>query len=324
MKRVGIFLSLVLVFVLSGCMKGTKEAKAKSEFINQIEESSSYELKADLDVIKNTSTVSFDMEVLYQAPALFKVTYTNSANNSRQVLLKNTDGVYVLSPELNKEFKFESTWPLNSSHIYILNKIATDLNDDDTSTISSDDNHYVIKSSISHKIRKDLVSQTIYLSKKDYSLSKITFDTAEKSVMTLVVNELNFNVNLKSDAFNVNAIMDSETSLIGEGDLTIINEVLFKDIFEGVSLTASSKTDDYTILTYSGAKMYNIIYQDVYVTDVSTSTRIYDDFVMLDEGLGFVSSNSLTFYKGNKEFKIISSSLELSEMIQLANSLEVK
>lgn len=324
MKRVGICLTIFLTFLLSGCTKGTKEEKAKDVFLNQIEEATSYSMNADLEVIKNDSTVNFKMEVLYEAPALFKVTYINNANNSRQVLLKNTDGVYVLSPELNKEFKFESNWPLNSSHIYILNKIASDLKEDEASTTSSDENHYLIKSAITHKIRKDLVTQTIYLDKKDYSLKAITFDNEEKAVMTLTVSELNFNVKHANDAFNVNSIMDSETSIMGEGSLDIVTDVTVKDLFEDVSLTSESKTDDYTILTYTGAKSYYIIYQDIYVTDVSTSSRIYNDFIFLPNGsIGFLASNSLTFYVGNQEFKIITSSLTVEEMVTLVDSIEV-
>lgn len=322
MKRVGVFLMLCLTLILSSCSAGTKESKALGVFTSKIEDAKSYELKAKLEVVKLESTVSFNMEVIYEAPSNFKVTYVNEANNSRQVLLKNSDGVFVLSPELNKEFKFESTWPLNSSHIYILNKIVSDLKEAEDVTTKTENDFYIIKSSIKHKIRKDLVSQSIYLNTKDYSLDKITFDGADKALMTLVVNELNFDLSLKSDTFNVDAIMDSETSLIGEGSLDVITEVSFAPIFEGVSLKASSVMDEYTILSYDGTKKYSIIYQDVHVGSVSAITRIYDDFIMLDSGLGFVASNSLTFYFGDKEFRIISDNLTLEEMVSLANSLE--
>ena len=46
---------------------------------------------------------------------IIKIIFTNE-----QIVVKNTSGVYVLTPSLNKEFRFDSDWPLNSSHAYIL------------------------------------------------------------------------------------------------------------------------------------------------------------------------------------------------------------
>lgn len=322
MKRIGIVLIMMLTFGLAACKGGTNEADAIKEFTNSITTASSYELKGEMEVKKASSAVTFTMEVSYKAPALYKVIYINKANNSRQVLLKNSEGVYVLSPELNKEFKFESNWPLNSSHIYILNRVAEDLLADKDATVKTEGDYYVINSKITHKIRTDLETQSIYLSKEDYSLSKITYNSTDDTPMTLNVSKIDYGISFKSNAFDVNAIMESEASIVGEGSLVPIESVYFANIFEDVALQTSTTSEEYTILSYTGAKNYYIIYQDVNVVDVSTVTRIYDDFVLLDNSIGLVASNSLTFYVGDKEFKIISSSLTLEEKIQIANSLE--
>lgn len=324
MKKIGIILLMLLTFGMASCKDNTKESKAIEEFVNQVEKATSYELDGKMDVTKNDSTVSFSMNVCYSGPSCYKVTYVNNANNSRQILLKNADGVYVLSPELNKEFKFESTWPLNSSHIYILNKVVADLKDDAEKTVKTEGDYYVITSKISHKVRTDLVSQSIYLSTSDYSLCYITYNTETSSPMKFSVDSLKYNVTFKSNAFNVDAIMESESALIGEGSTEKVSEILFGDVFEGVVLSASNTGEDYTVLSYSGEKNYTIIYQTVIESSVSTVERIFDDFVMLDETIGYISSNSLTFYRGDKEFKIISSELTLQEMVEIANSLVIQ
>ena len=48
---------------------------------------------------------------------------------------------------------------------------------------------------------------------------------------------------------------------------------------------------------------------------------MYDEFVMLDGAMAFTSTASLTFYKNNYEFKIISSALSLEEMVEVANNI---
>lgn len=323
MKKLGITLIVLLSFCLVGCGSKTKESKAIEEFSSSVTNATSYELVGDMTVKKDTTTISFSMDVCYKAPAYYKVTYVNNSNNERQVLLKNDDGVYVLSPELNKEFKFESKWPLNSSHIYILNKVVNDICDDTASTVKTEGDFYVITSKISHKIRNDLVSQSVYLNTKDYSLDHITYDTATDTIMTFTVTSLEFGKTFESNTFNVDAIMESESSLIGEGGSNKASEIIFGDVFDDVVLTSSSTSSDYTILKYSGQKNYTIIYQSYEAQTVSTAERIYDDFVEMDKCLGFVSKNSLTFYLTGKEFKILSAELTVSEMIDVANSLVI-
>ena len=58
----------------------------------------------------------------------FKVSLINNSTNHEQVILRNDDGVFVLTPSLNKSFKFQSDWPYNNSQIYLLGSIIDDLN----------------------------------------------------------------------------------------------------------------------------------------------------------------------------------------------------
>lgn len=51
----------------------------------------------------------------------------NKANEHKQIILRNNDGLYVITPSLNKSFKFESTWPDNSSQSYILSSLIKDI-----------------------------------------------------------------------------------------------------------------------------------------------------------------------------------------------------
>ena len=46
------------------------------------------------------------------------------------VLHDDDDGVYVLTPSLNKSFKFQSDWPYENSQIYLLNALIKDIEKD--------------------------------------------------------------------------------------------------------------------------------------------------------------------------------------------------
>ncbi len=51
------------------------------------------------------------------------------------MILKNDDGVYVLTPALNKSFKFQSEWPENSSQAYLFESLVKDITEDKSATL---------------------------------------------------------------------------------------------------------------------------------------------------------------------------------------------
>ena len=229
-KNVLLFL-LFFVASLASCNKQTKTEDAYSDFVNSVTEAKSYVLEAEMEVKKDEGSNLFNVEVTYKSPSYYRVNYQNQSSNSRQILLKNNEGVYVLSPELNKEFKFDSTWPLNSSHIYILNKVVDDLSNDEGRTVECNDEYYVFTSTINHKVKHDLVKQSVYVNKSSKKLEKICYQSADADVMVLTVKSLEFDKTLPSDTFNIDAIMKSETSAMGEGSSIIVSSISFDNIF---------------------------------------------------------------------------------------------
>ena len=91
---------------------------------NKLEKITKYSLDAQMQVVKQEGNIVFDVKVDYLQPNYYKVRLQNKANNNVQVILKNNDGVFVITPALNKQFQFNSDWPLNSSHAYLYQSIV--------------------------------------------------------------------------------------------------------------------------------------------------------------------------------------------------------
>ena len=318
MKKIFLF-AVVLLFAMTSCKKDNMK-DVYTDFVDSVNNCESYELQGEMEIKRNNESDKFQMDVIYKAPNLFKVTYQNLESNSRQVLLKNSDGVYVLCPELNKEFKFESSWPLNSSHIYIINKVIEDLNTDTEREISQTDENYIFKSKINHHIKKDLNNQKVYLDKKTNELSKISYNNGDAEQIILSVNKFKLNQTCTSNEFSLDQIMKQETALIGEGETKKCSQISCDNPFNLEVVT--NKDDKITIVSFKGEKNYTIVYQEL--SDfLLTTSRVYDEFVLLEDSLGFTSTSSLTFYKNNYEFKIVSSTLTLEEMVEVANSIQI-
>lgn len=257
MKKIFLF-AVVLLFALTSCKKDNMK-DVYTDFVDSVNNCESYELQGEMEIKRNNESDKFQMDVIYKAPNLFKVTYQNLESNSRQVLLKNSDGVYVLCPELNKEFKFESSWPLNSSHIYIINKVIEDLNTDTEREISQTDENYIFKSKINHHIKKDLNNQKVYLDKKTNELSKISYNNGDAEQIILSVNKFKLNQTCTSNEFSLDQIMKQETALIGEGETKKCSQISCDNPFDLEVVT--NKDDKITIVSFKGEKNYTIVYQ---------------------------------------------------------------
>ena len=63
----------------------------------------------------------------------YRVNLINQINNHEQVILKSGEDVYVVTPSLNKSFKFQSEWPDNGSQGYLIDSLVKDIKNDSES-----------------------------------------------------------------------------------------------------------------------------------------------------------------------------------------------
>src|SRR5574344_49903 len=159
MKKILLLLISVSV-LLVGCGKGSDEVLKK---LNAKLDIGSYYMEGKLEIVNNDDTYQYDVNVSYKKDDNFKVSLNNTINNHQQIILKNADGVYVLTPSLNKSFKFQSDWPYNNSQIYLLQTILKDIQNDNSRTVEQVDDGYTITTNVNYPNNKKLVKQIIIL-----------------------------------------------------------------------------------------------------------------------------------------------------------------
>lgn len=142
-----IFILFVILFVISGCNK-SDDKKILINFKNKILESKSYKLNGVMEIVSNEEKYTYNIMVSYKKDDYYNVTLKNQISGHEQVLLKNKDGVYVITPELNKSFKFQSEWPNNSSQAYLLKSIVNDINNDVSSKVENNNDNIIITSKV--------------------------------------------------------------------------------------------------------------------------------------------------------------------------------
>lgn len=208
MKRIFIIL-FICCLLITGC-SDTKNIK--KNFVNRVDGANSYKLNGTLSINNNDDVYNYSVEVGYKKDDYYKVTLKNKANNHVQIILKTDDGVYVLTPSLNKSFKFQSDWPYNNSQIYLLDAISSDIKNDKDSEISKKDNKYFLMTKVNYSNNSRLIKQKLEFD-EEFNLSKvIVYDKDGIEVMTMKFDKIKLNCKFSKEYFDVDSIIDSEST----------------------------------------------------------------------------------------------------------------
>ena len=142
MKKKLLFCMIIAgCFFLTGCFKKDEKDVVK-ELTKKIEGTKGYHLTGDLEIVNNEETYRYSVDVSSTKNEQFRVSLKNKTNNHEQIILKNSEGVYVLTPSLNKSFKFQSEWPYNNSQSYLLQTLLQDIKNDSERVYQETDNGY--------------------------------------------------------------------------------------------------------------------------------------------------------------------------------------
>jgi len=206
MKKIAI-LAISLVLVLTGCGKKTPEDLV-SKFEKSIKNAKSYIVKGNMEILSNEETYTYSLEANYLKDNYYKVTLVNQTNNHEQIILKNKDGVYVITPALNKSFKFQSEWPENSSQSYILSSLVNDIKNDKDIKIEEKDKGYVLKTKVNYPNNNNLNYQKIYFD-KDMNLESVEVYNKEDIVnIKVMFSSINLKAGLDEEDFSLEDLID--------------------------------------------------------------------------------------------------------------------
>ena len=208
MKKKLLFLIMfALMFVLGGCGKISENDVIK-DLTKKINNSKAYYIEGTLEIVNNEDVYTYDVEVSYAKKDNYKVNLVNTVNNHEQIILRNSDGVYVVTPRINKSFKFQSDWPYNNSQVYLLTPLLEDITNDDNREFTKIDDGYKIVVAANYPNNPKLVKQEILLDKK-INIKKVTvMDTNGNPQITMKFEKIDLNSKFDDDYFDLKEIID--------------------------------------------------------------------------------------------------------------------
>lgn len=326
MKKI-LLLFFFSIFLFAGCGKyGEKDVI--NDFSKKIDDAKAYYIDGTLEIVNNDNVYNYDVEVAYKEKNYYRVSLTNTSNSHTQVILKNDDGVYVVTPALNKSFKFQSDWPYSNSQIYLLESLIQDIKDDDDRIFKETKDGYSFMTAVNYPNNRNLVKQKINLSKK-LKLKKVQVYNSDSVIcMTMEYKKIDYSPTFKKNYFSLNTVMKTYSVEDTVEQTGVLEESIYPLMIpSGTRLTNEEKIDkgngERIIMTFDGEKPFLLVEETANIENEFTVVPTYGEPYQLMDTLGVMTNNSLNWTTNGIEYYLVSDVLNQEELVEVAQSIGV-
>ncbi|MBS4192512.1 outer membrane lipoprotein carrier protein LolA [Bacillus sp. FJAT-49705] len=324
-----LLVGLLAVIALSACGAKSKDDVIK-DLNGKIEGIKGYKATAKMTLEMGTEPQVYEIEVWHKDPSYYRVNLKNAQKDQSQMILRNDDGVFVLTPALNKSFRFQSDWPQNSSQAYLYESLVKDIVEDKVAKFTETKNHYVFETKTRYQNNQMLPTQEITLKKSDLSPVGVkVMDTDKNALVKVEFSEVKFNASFDKKDFDMQKNMTGAqlyVPVLAEVDNEEFS-VKYPSEFPGANLVDEKEltTDNgkRVILTYDGEKSFTLIQEkSVVMPAVSTFTTVKGEPVDLGFTIGALSNNTIKWTYQGVDYVIASTDLTKEELVEVAQSVQ--
>ena len=326
MKKLCLMFAVVLTVLLAACGEMSQQ-DVVDKLTSNLEDAKSYYATGVMEVDNNGQVYQYNVEVAYQKPENYKVTLKNETTNNEQIILKNDEGVFALTPALNKQFKFQSDWPLSSSQVYLYQSLMTDILNDAEVKFESGEENYTFEAKANYHGNRDLVSQKITFDKKSLTPAEVyVVDSEGEPRISMKFSSFNFDEKLADGYFDCQQTMEYSQETMGEGVINVLDDELYPAYLpEGTTLVNKQAIDieegQRIIMTFSGDQDFTMIQEPVTYNDSVGVESVAGQPVMINGTIGALSENSITWVEGGVECFLVSETLDTEQLVSVAASV---
>ncbi len=327
MKKYFLVILIICCCFITGCFGNNKDDALK-EIKKKYDNLKSYQLTGNLEIVNNDDTYNYDVKVVYQKKDKYYVSLKNRSNNHEQIILKNDDGVYVLTPSLNKSFKFQSDWPHNNSQVYLIQSILDDILDDEERSLIEDENSYIFTTNVNYPNNRKLVKQKVTFDKK-FNLQKVSVvDENDIGQMTMTFATIDISPDINNDIFDLNKIMGTTDNNTKEETTSSLDDIIYPlYIPTGTTLSSQEKiaktNGERVIMTFEGEKPFLLVEETASIEEEFSIIPTYGEPYLLIDTVGALTDSSITWSSNGVDYYLVSDVMSQDELLDIARSVNV-
>lgn len=322
---------LVGLFVI---LTGWKLFSSSSDISSTIEDRranlTAYHMESTMDIEVNEETRSYYViqdYCLKNDIKYFRVSLLNKSTNQEQIIIKNDKGVYMLTPLLNQVYTFKGDWPLNSNKPYLYHSMLNAF--DEQHEIKKMEDGVLVSYKPNYENSPSWCRQDMKFSSDLKPLWINIYDDNSSLVVKIVFTKVDFEPTFEENYFDVDKNMEearkdlSTSTMASEEDLPLYPS--------GVDISSTLKEetetmvgdDEMHILTYEGEKSFTIIQQILDPYEEINYQSVDGYMVDVAGTVGFINGYYLTYVYNGVNYNIYSTSLTVSELVNIATGMEV-
>ena len=236
--------------------------------------------------------------------------------------------VYVLTPTLNKSFKFQSDWPYNNSQVYLLQTLLSDIQNDSKKQFKQTNSNYIFITDVNYPNNSDLVKQKIYFDKKLNPKKVEVLNNDNEILIKMTFKTVNLNSKIKSKYFDLNNNMEvSKTQNQTKTVSKIEEEIYPMYIPENTKLTNKETINldkgQRVIMTFEGENPFMLVEQTANISDETSVISVNGEPYQISTCVAAISDNMITWVNNGIEYYVVANNMTESELINVASSVSV-
>ncbi|MGE7949378.1 LolA family protein [Lysinibacillus sp. NPDC093688] len=353
---------LCTILLLSACGTDSQE-KVLKKVNGKWAETNGYELNATMEIKSGGDPKKYDVTVWHTKPDFYRVEVVESGKDVSQMIVRNADGVFVVTPTLNKMYKFQSDWPKKNSQAYLIGALAEDLAQDKNLVMKEEDKAYIFEAATRNSYKNSMPHQVITVDKKTMlPTSVVIMNDVKEEQIRITFKNIKLGVQHAAKEYAVEQFTEKDEPK-GEkaaptekdnkeekdkgdkesnnnpngnkGEQAVSAEAentKFQTHYPVVSLGNTKMVDEKVmqeagmervILTFDGDKPFTVMQQPVTKETAMMPVSSPGDPVDLGFTIGAITDTSISWEKDGVEFFVASSKLTREEMVEVATSMTI-
>lgn len=326
MKKKIMIIAAAAVVVIAFLFLFLREKPFEDRLQQTLGSLNSYLLEGVMEVAEGEDTKSYDVSVKYlkqDDQDYFRVAMKDSGMNQEQEIIRNAEGVFVVTPTLNQIFKFQGNWPSNSLKPYLLQSMR-EIAADESAQIEQTEEGYQISAGVTYPNNRNFKQQEMVFSDDLKIKSVQIFDDDHVLQMKMLFSKVDYEPGLTAEDFQVPQQLEKETAAepITNEDLPLMPMETFGAVLSNSSVVENDGKVQY-VLEYTGEKNFTIV-EEVAESEETTQTIIMSGSLV--DGLNMVGrydGNHMTSVINSVRYTIYSDDLSEEEMSAVLQSMQV-
>ena len=236
--------------------------------------------------------------------------------------------VRVLTPTLNKSFKFQSDWPYNNSQVYLLQTLLSDIQNDSDKEFKETKDNYIFTTAVNYPNNSDLVKQKIYFDKKLNPVKVEVLNENDDVLIKMTFKKVDLKAEFKDKYFSLDDNMkvsetDNEVDVVSK----IEDEIYPMYIPENTKLADKEVVElddgERVIMTFEGDNPFMLVQQTATVSDDLAIVSVMGEPYQMATSVASVSDNMVSWISNGIEYYVVADNMSESELLSVASSVSV-